>query len=93
MSLFSIRVELHNATWAQYSQLADQLQKLGVVDTIVGDNRVRYKLPPGEYNYEGNGNIDQVHDAVLACANNTGCRNAVFVSEATRRRWSGLEIA
>jgi hypothetical protein len=40
---FSIRVVMRGATWAQYTQLANNLAKVGIVDEITADNGVRYK--------------------------------------------------
>ena len=93
MSLFTIRVELHDASWSDYNALAKQLAQQGVVDVIRGDDGRTYKLPPAEYNYEGNATAEQVRDAVRRVANVTGRQNAVFVSDAICRSWAGLEFA
>lgn len=90
MAKFSIRVELHNATRMDYAKLADSLRRFGIVDTIVGDNGIRYRLPPAEYNYEGEANIQDVQSAAQAAADGVSCSNAIYTSEATCRQWSGL---
>jgi hypothetical protein len=48
-------------------------------------------MSPAEYNYVGNASADDVLEATKASAAKTGKRYAVFVTEATRRRWVGLE--
>lgn len=91
MAAFSIRVELHRATWNDYVKLAGLLAAHAVVDTIRGDNGVVYKLPPAEYNFEGNATAEQVRQAVAATAAKVVPSYAVVVSEATKRVWVGLQ--
>lgn len=91
MSSFTIRVELHDANWQNYVDLAKNLASIGVTDVITADNGTNYKMSPAEYNYEGNATIDAVLTSVSAVANKTGKRNAVFVTEAIRRKWLGLQ--
>lgn len=91
MGMFTIRVELHEAAWKDYVALAESLRRGGIVDTIVGDNNVRYKLPPAEYNYVGNASLEDVFSVTKASANATGRRNAVIVNEVLQRKWVGLD--
>jgi hypothetical protein len=91
MSSFTIRVELHDANWQHYVDMARDLATKGITDVIVADSGTSYKLPPAEYNYVGNGSADDVLEAAKASAAKTGRRYAVFVTEATRRTWIGLE--
>lgn len=91
MALFTIRVELHNASWDQYTELYKHLSALGITDTIVGDDGVRYRMSPAEYNFEGNATCVQVRDAVDAAAAKVVRSYAVFVTEAVRRTWVGLK--
>ena len=63
----------------------------GIARTIIADNGVTYHLPPAEYNYQGPGTIDAVLNAASTSAQQTGRRYAVFVTEASRRTWVGLE--
>jgi preprotein translocase subunit SecD len=93
MSSFTIRVELHDANWQHYTDLANDLARKGVTDLITSSDGVSYKMSPGEYNYEGNATIDDVLTAVRESANKTGRANAVFVTEAVRRKWIGLPQA
>ncbi len=92
MSSYTIRVELHDANWQQYVDMARDLATKGITDVIVADNGTSYKLPPAEYNYVGSASADDVLEAAKASAAETGRRYAVFVTEATRRTWIGLEV-
>ncbi|WP_426168568.1 hypothetical protein [Pseudoduganella sp. R-34] len=90
MAMFTIRVELHDATWTDYNNLATQLGRQGITDIIQADNGNRYKLPPAEYNYVGNATLDQVYNAVNKVASTLGKRFAVLANEVTSRTWTGL---
>lgn len=91
MTYFTIRVELHDANRQHYADMAKDLATNGITDVIVADNGASYKMPPAEYNYVGNVSAENVLDAAKASAAKTGRRYAVFVTEATRRTWVGLE--
>ena len=91
MSSFTIRVELHDANWQHYVDMAKDLATKGITDVIAADNGTSYKMSPAEYNYVGNASADGVLEAVKASAAKTGKRYAVLVTEATRRTWIGLE--
>jgi hypothetical protein len=91
--MFSIRVELHYASREDYVTLAESLGRVGIVDTVVGDNGVRYKLPPAEYSYVGNATLNQVFEAARTAANSTGRTYAVVANEVLRRTWIGLAVA
>jgi len=88
---FTIRVELHDANWQHYVNLAADLAKQGITDLVTASDGVTYKMSPAEYNYEGSATIDNVLDAVRAAAERTGKKNAVFVTQASYRKWIGLQ--
>lgn len=92
MAYFTIRVELHGASAADYTLLHEQMGAMGFTDIIVGDNGIRYKMSPGEYNFEGTATIQQVIAAAETAASRTNRKWAVFVSEAVKRMWEGLHI-
>jgi len=88
---YTIRVVLHdNATWQDYGTLRKNLAAQGVVDYLKSDDGRWWRLPPAEYVYSGPEDISKVTRAVIAVAS-TIKRNGVFVTEATRRQWEGLE--
>jgi hypothetical protein len=93
MSSYTIRVELHDAIWQNYTSMAADLATKGITDLITADDGTHYKLSPAEYNYVGPGSLDDVFNTVTAAATKTGKRHAVFVTEAQRRKWQGLAVA
>lgn len=93
MARYTVRVELHNATWQNYVDLAKHMAGEGMVDVIQADNGVRYKMPPAEYNYEGPANRKQVLDKAKMCAAKVVRSYAVFVTESNGRLWDGLQAA
>ena len=90
MARFTIRVELHAATSADYSQLHERLARIGITDIIADDAGNRYKMPPGEYNYEGAATLEQVLASAQNSASQSNRKWAVFVTEALKRSWDGL---
>lgn len=93
MATFTIRVELHDATRQNYIDMAADLARYGITDEVEASNGITYQMSPAEYNYVGNASLENVLDTVRACANKTGRANAVFVTEAAGRMWSGLQPA
>ncbi|MGZ9027391.1 MAG: hypothetical protein ACXW2U_08975 [Telluria sp.] len=93
MTAFSIRVELHDATSADYAKLADRLAAREVVDVIRNDKGELFKLPPAEYNFEGNATLDNVYEAVCTITATIGRKYAVVVTQAARRMWCNLPRA
>ena len=91
MKTYTIRVVLHGASWSDYDDLQDNLKVAGVVDTIVGSDGCRYKLPPAEYATESNLTAEQVRDAVYKIASAIKPIPAVFVTQSSGRVWIGLE--
>jgi hypothetical protein len=91
MARFTVRVELHDATWEQYVELHKHMAAEGFTNVIASDDGVRYELPPAEYNFEGNSTKDQV----LAKARNAAAKvvraYAVLVTESAGRTWYGLK--
>jgi hypothetical protein len=92
MAKFTIRVELHNATWQNYADLAKNLAARGIVDVIRADDGTWYKMPPAEYNYEGNATRDQVLETTKTCTAAVVRSFAVMVTEANGRAWHGLAV-
>ena len=89
---FTTRVVLHNANWANYQVLYDEMAKLKFTDEIRGDNGVVYKMPDGEYTSWGDLTAVQVRDLASAAAVKTGKPFAVFVTEAVQQCWVGLPV-
>lgn len=92
MAKYTVRVELHNATWQEYVDLAKSLAARGIVDVIRADNGTLYKMPPAEYNYEGPMTREQVLQTTKACAAGVVASYAVLVTESNGRVWHGLSV-
>lgn len=92
MPRFTVRIELHDATWEHYQQLYETLAKLGFTDTLETD-KCRFRMPPAEYNYEA----DITKEEVLAKAKRAAGRvvqsYAVLVTVSGGRTWHGLDRA
>lgn len=93
MTTCTIRVELHDANWVDYTNLATYLSNNGITDVIVADDGQRYKMSPGHYNYNGWKTFDQVYNDAVACAIMVGKRYAVTASLTTATKWVGLPFA
>jgi hypothetical protein len=92
MANFTVRVELHDAAFADYEVLHTAMAKLGFLRSITADNGQTYHMPWAEYNGSGNLSSVQVRDIARTAANTTGKNNAVLVTEAQSRAWIGLAI-
>ena len=93
MSRYTIRVELHDASWQDYVDLARRLAAHGIVDVIRSDDGRTYKLPPAEYNYQGPATRDQILTVAKDCAASVVSSYAVLVTDAVARTWHGLKAA
>jgi hypothetical protein len=92
MALFIIRVELHDAQWQHYVDMARDLATKGITDEILASDGNVYKMSPAEYNYSGSESIDAVLSSAQASAAKTGKRHAVFVTQAQQTKWNGLPV-
>lgn len=92
MPRFTVRIELHDATWEHYQQLYENLAKMGFTDILMTD-KGRVRMPPAEYNYEA----DVTKEEVLAKAKSAAARvvqsYAVLVTVSGGRTWHGLDRA
>jgi hypothetical protein len=93
MARYTIRIELHDATWDEYEAMYEYLEAQGITDIITSSDGARYKMPPAEYNYEGNATRAQVLDMAKASAAKVVRSYAVLVTESAGRTWHGLAKA
>lgn len=93
MASYTIRIELHDATWADYMEMYKHLAIQGITDIIISDDGVRYRMPPAEYNYEGKATSPQLLEMAKASAGKVVRSYAVLVTESGGRRWHGLSKA
>ncbi len=93
MANYTVRIELHDAGWDDYTKLHSAMEQKGFSRLIRGDNGRTYRLPWAEYNGTGQLTCSQIRDIAQLVANETGKKNSVFVTEAVCRAWSGLQVA
>lgn len=91
MASFTIRVELHNADSEDYDKLEKLLAAYLITDVIAADDGTLYRLPPAEYNYQGEKGRNEVMETVKAVAAQVVPSYAVLVSESRSREWYGLK--
>lgn len=93
MANFTVRIELHDASWEDYNVLHAAMEQRGFSRFILADSGRTYRLPWAEYSGTGSLTSTKVRDIAQEAANQTGRRNSVFVTEARSRAWSGLQVA
>ena len=93
MSQFTVRIELHEAQWADYEGLHAAMQCQGFSRQITGDNGLTYQMPWAEYNAAANLSSLEVLGIAERAADSTGKKNSVLVTESKSRAWRGLPVA
>ncbi|HTV30492.1 MAG TPA: hypothetical protein VMF32_22295 [Xanthobacteraceae bacterium] len=92
MSWFVTRVELHDASRSDYTQLHEAMRKQGFTLDIVGSDGTRYSLPPAEYYYDGTVSRGDVIGKAKKAAESVKTPFAVIVTEALGSTWYGLKV-
>ena len=92
MARFSVRIELHDASWEQYTELHEKMSLQGFADTITTEKGA-VQMPPAEYNFEGAVTKEQVLEKAKTAASSVVKKYAVLVTESNGRTWYGLEKA
>jgi hypothetical protein len=90
MASFTVRVELHYATEADYQTLHAAMERVGFSRFITSDDGITYHLPLAEYNREAGLSRSQVLESAKSAAAATGKTYAVLVTETSGRTWVGL---
>jgi len=91
MSQFTVRIELHEAKWADYETLHAAMERQGFSRLITGDDGRTYQLPWAEYDGTANLTSVQILGAARTAADSTGKKHSVLVTESKSRAWSGLQ--
>jgi len=91
MAKFTIRIELHDATWDDYMEMYKHLEAQGITDIITSGDGTRYRMPPAEYNYEGTATRADVLALAKKSASKVVKSYAVLVTESSGRSWEGLD--
>ena len=90
MPNFTVRVELHSATWQDYDVLHDAMAGEGLSRAIRIDAGTTYQLPTAEYVISGSLTIEEVRERTKRAANRTGRSSEAIVAETVRWAWYGL---
>ena len=93
MAWFMTRVELHDATWSDYTKLHEAMRKQGFRLSIAGDDGKSYALPPAEYFYDGAIARSDVLNKAKSAAESVKRSYAAIVTEAAGTTWYGLKVA
>ena len=93
MPRFTVRVELHDATWRDYTDLHTEMRRRGFSTTISTDSGAAYHLPPAEYGYENSVTRDVVLEKAKAAAAAVRTSYSVLVTQSAGRTWHNLEPA
>jgi|SRR5580704_616847 hypothetical protein len=91
MAKFSVRVELHAASYADYEKLHASMERRGFSRIIMADGGKTYHLPTAEYDGGGDITRQQVLELAKVAAAETGKTFEVFVTESAGRVWFGLK--
>jgi hypothetical protein len=90
MAKFTVRVELHGASYSDYEVLHASMERRGFSRLVTSDDGKTYHLPTAEYDKRGEFSRQQVLDSAEAAAAETGKSFAVLVTESQGRTWIGL---
>ena len=93
MAQFTVRIELHEARWADYDTLHAAMAQHGFSRLITSDQGRTYQLPWAEYDCTGNFTSMQVLGIAQTAAATTGKKTSILVTEVRSRAWSGLPSA
>jgi hypothetical protein len=87
---YLVRVELHNASWADYQTLHAAMENRSFQRTIRAGNGVEYHLPTAEYAVDTTASGEQVRAAADAAAATTGKAHGLLVVRYDMAWWTGL---
>jgi hypothetical protein len=85
MANFTVRIELHAAGEAEYTQLRHGMMHAGFRREIYGDDGI-YTLPLGEYHYCGNKSAAEVLECAKRAAQIIGKNFEALVTESAGGR-------
>lgn len=92
MALFMARIELHRATYQDYTNLHGYMAAEGYTTTIRGNDGKTYQLPPAEYHLDGAYTRDQALEKAKRAAQRPQNGFAAVVSETVSSTWVGLPV-
>ena len=92
MTSFTVRVELHSATYLDYETLHSKMAGQGFSRQITSDSGYTYQLPTAEYNISTDASRSEVLGQAKSAVKATNKTGAVLVTESTGRTWDGLTL-
>ena len=90
MAKFTVRVEILDGTISDHDRLEKIMLEQGFDRSIRSDSGRIYKLPPGEFNYAGEIERQQLREKVQACAGQLGKSYSLLITESKGRSWFNL---
>ncbi|KGD79790.1 hypothetical protein ID10_08825 [Pantoea agglomerans] len=87
MADFTVRIELRGANWETYTKLHEKMESIGFYRKIVGDDRVTYQLPDGEYVGSSVKSIIDLRIQVHAIASTLNIDPHVLVTQSQNWSW------
>jgi len=90
MASFMTRVELHGATYQDYTNLHAYMAQEGFTNTIRSSDGAFYQLPPAEYELIANCTTVQAREKASKAATRTLKTFAVLTVEYSSAAWVGL---
>lgn len=92
MASFTVRVELHAATYLDYETLHSKMEAQGFSRQITSDSGYTYHLPTAEYSISSDSTRSQVLEWAKWAVRATQKLGAVLVTESAGRTWDGLDL-
>ena len=90
---YTVRIELIDGSPADYETLSRAIGPEGFEHSVASNDGTRFRLPPGEYNYDAKATANDVLEAAKRAAGRTGHPFRVLVTEVAGRIWYNLESA
>lgn len=92
MSIFTIRVELHNADSDDYEKLHEKMENKGYLREVTGSSGTTYHLPDAEYTYSSTSKDEtDIADEVQSIANSVKSKSGIIVTKSAGRAIRGLK--
>lgn len=88
MADFTVRIELRGASWEIYNELHEKMAAIGFYRKIIGDDRVTYQLPDGEYVGLSNKSVFDLRQQVYSIARTLNIDPHVFVTQSMGWSWT-----
>lgn len=90
---FMVRVELHGATSADYTNLHAAMLNAGFSRLILGADGRYYQLPTAEYIINSSFTVEQVRHMAFTTASTVSANPAVIAVRFDQSAWGGLSLA